>query len=174
MSAAEKRPAPDSLFPPTEQQSQAAASVAKLVAGRLEAAKKPKTFRGASKGSVERAREQMNSMAERGEWDDASGTHLVALYEWLHEKVYGVATAELDARTWAVASQMAGRMVEQQFDNDFGKAVVFMRWVWRREHEREAWRRENGKQGARIGWRLMWNGSLVTDYKVDCARRPTR
>lgn len=170
MSAAMKKP--DDLFPPTAptsaRQLEAADSVSRLVAPKLAA--RPRSFRS-SKGAIERAREQMHAMAESADWEQAGGAHLVALYEWLHEQVYGVATAELDARTWALAAQAAARMADQQFEGDYGRAVVFMRWVWKREIEREKWRRENGKSGSRIGWKLAFHGSLVTDYKVDRARR---
>lgn len=164
-----KTPPEDSLFPPpTARQSEAAASLASMVEQKMNAKRRPPR---ASRDQIGRAREQMNAMAASGEWGEASGTHLVALYEWLHEQVYGVATAELDPKTWTLAAQAAGRMAEQQFDGDYGRAVVFMRWWAKREMEREKWRRENNRPGGRVGWRLMWHGTLVTDYKVDHARR---
>lgn len=162
---------PEDLFPsepPSAQQAKAAADLQALVQPALD--RKPRAFRS-SKGQIERAREQMRAMRESGDWDDASGTHLVALYEHFHFLVYGVANAELDGKNWALAAQAAGRMVAQHFGDDYGKAALFIRWVWRREERTEAWRREHQQSGKSIGWRLQFaHGSLITQYKIDCAR----
>jgi hypothetical protein len=166
----ERVPGPARAPSPSTAQIAAASSVAKLVAGKVESLGRPRAFR-ASRGSVEKAREQMRAMAESADWSAATGTHLVALYEWLHQEVYGVATAELDAKSWAYAAQMAGKMVVDCFGGDYGAAVVFLRWAWKREQRTEAWRRENNKPGRRIGWRLNFSGTLVTDYRLDCARQ---
>lgn len=158
--------------PPSQRQAQAAAALADLVAPKLERARRP--FRS-TKGQIERAREQMNAMSDSGDWGEACGIHLVALYEWLHEQVYEVPTAELDPKNWALAAQAAGRMVDQHFGGDYGRAVIFMRATWNRERETEQWRRENGRGGRRIGWRLMFaHGALITDYKLDCARAASK
>ena len=176
MSAATRLP-PEDLFeePARERtkQERAAADLAALVAPKLAQARKPKDFKLAGR-TIEKARTGMHAMAESGDWGGATGAHLVALYEWIHEQVYGVAPGELDGKTWAIARQAAGRMVEQQFGGDYGAAVVFMRWAWKREQRSEQWRRETGKEGRRIGWRLQFHGALITDYKVDAARRSTQ
>lgn len=111
-------------------------------------------------------------MAESGDWSAAHGGHLVALYEWLHAEVYGVATSELAVRRQrAVAASVAGAMVKREFAGDYGEAVRFMKWAWEREQEREEWRRANGRSGQRVGWRLQFGGALVTDWRLDEARR---
>lgn len=169
MSAAMKKP--EDLFPsepPSAQQQKAADDLALLVQPALD--RKPRAFRS-SKSQIERARAQMLAMSESGVWDDASGAHLVALYEHFHFKVYGVANAELDGKNWALASQAAGRMASTHFENDYGKAVIFIRWVWKKEAWIEERRRERQESGRSIGWRLQFaHGSLITQYKIDCAR----
>lgn len=110
--------------------------------------------------------------ARRSDWEGATGAHLVGLYAHLHEGVYGVAATELDAQGWAFASAAANRMVGQQFGGSFESAVEFLRWVWRREEDREKWRRANGRSGGRLGWRVQFCARwLVDDYRVDVARR---
>lgn len=178
MSAAPKHP---SLFPPAEEASgdrevSPAESLARMVADTRHRGYQSRSPRREgpprrSKDQIARARAQMEAMAQSGDWGDASGTHLVALYAWLHAQVYGVENAELDGKQWGLAALAAGRMVSNHFAGDWGAAVVFMRWAWKREQGRETWRRENGKPGGRIGWRLQFGGSLVTDYRVDAARR---
>ena len=169
MSAAMKKP--EDLFPPSEPpsaaQQRAADDLARLVAPKLERRSRPPR---ASRDQVARAREQMDAFAAAGDWSQASGTHLVALYEWAHKAVYEVDPL-LDAKTWALAAAAANRMVAEHFEGDYGKAVVFLHWVWRREGETEKWRRENGRDGRVIGWRLQFaHGALITDYKVAAKR----
>jgi hypothetical protein len=149
-------------------QRQAAESLEAMVAKKLDA--KPRKFR-ATKDQRRRAIVEMDAMAESGDWSAAKGHHLVALYAWCHNAVYGVEPLELDSRAWAIAGTCATRMVEQHFDQDPGKAIEFMRWAWDREREREEWRRANGRSGRRIGWQLQFSGSLITDWKLDIARR---
>lgn len=114
---------------------------------------------------------EMEAMAASGEWDGASGHHFVALYEFLHRTVYGV-EADIDRKSRAFANAAAGRMLAKDFDGDATKAMLFVKWVWRREESREEWRRANRRDGQRIGWRLQFCfGSLVADYRVHCARQ---
>lgn len=115
---------------------------------------------------AEKARGQVREMCGSGDWSGAVGLHLVALYEFLHREVYGVEPLELDARAWFLAQGTAGRMVERYFGGDCGACVSFVRWAWRREQEREEWRRRNNRDGQRIGWRLMFSAALVSDYRV--------
>lgn len=172
MSAAPKSSPPEFSpgEPPSAAQRTAAASLEAMVASKMDRRARPRSFR-ASKPQIERAREGMERMTASGDWSEAVGAHLVALYEWLFLQVYGVATAELDPKNRAIASAMAGRFVHEHFADDYGAAVMFMKWTWKREQGREQWARENGKERGRVGWRLQWSGSIVTDYRVDCARR---
>jgi hypothetical protein len=150
--------------------SQSVLDFARPAEGRAERRKK-RGFRASSK-SIADARAEVGRRAGLGEWEGATGLHLVALYERLHEGVYGAAPIELDAQGWAFAGAAAGRMIEQKFGGDSEKAVCFLRWTWRREEDREKWRRANGRAGGRVGWRYQFcASSLVDDYRVDQARR---
>lgn len=112
-------------------------------------------------------------MRETRQWDAAQPGHLVALYCWCHEHVYGAPPGELQqGSTWWLAQQAARRQVQQEFREDVVAAVDFVRWVWQREKGREAKRRRDGTGGDfRIGWRLQFGPTLLTDYRVELARR---
>jgi hypothetical protein len=153
--------------PPSAREVEAAASVAAFALR----PKPPKKTRD----PVAAAREEMRAMGERGDWSGATGAHLVALYEWLHEEVYGAPTSELSVRRLrGIAVSVAGAFVKREFGGDPERAVEFLRWAWTREQEREAWRRANDRSGKKIGWRLAFSGELATEYRVDVARRSAR
>jgi len=155
----EFRPPP---APPSDREIAASASVRAF-------ARKPKVRK--TRDRIEEARLEMERRAKSGDWEGATGLHLVLLYAWLHEEVYGVRTSELTPKWRGVAAQMADRLIAGEFAGDVGAAVDFMKWSWKREEGREKWRRENQKEGGRLGWRLQFGGVLVTDYRVDQARR---
>jgi len=121
-----------------------------------------------------RARVEAEEMMRSRDWKNATARHLVALYDLMHEKVYGVEAIELGPSERHKAALMAGNAIKRFFNGDVEACVEFLRWVWTREMGREKWRRENGQSGQRIGIRLMFSGSLVTDYRVDLARNPDR
>lgn len=126
-----------------------------------------------SVGPKERARylEEARSMLARRNFGCLTTNHLVALYRLCHLEVYGVDASELeDGRAWALAAIEAARLCGREFGGKPEAAVTFVRWVWRREAEREAWRRENGKSGGRIGWKFQFGPVLITDWKIDVAR----
>jgi hypothetical protein len=125
-----------------------------------------------SDSAFEKATLQMHSMAKSTDWSAATPRHILALYAWLHEKVYGVAPGELTSRERLIATGAASRMLDRDFDGDQGAMVAYVLWTWKRERATEKWRRENGRvEGRRIGWRLQFNGSLLTDYRIELARR---
>jgi len=134
---------------------------------------KPKRQRGISPA---KAREQMNEMLVANDFAAAKPTHLVALYEWCHERVYGVAPAELTPKVWRGAMFAAARMLKDEFNDDVLAMVAFVRWVWRRENARESKRRGAAWDGGatstfRISWRLQFvTKHLITDYRIDRAR----
>lgn len=107
------------------------------------------------------------------EWDGMTTGRLVALYWLCHERVYGVVPSELDnAAVWSRAMLHAGKMVASEFDDDVGRAVVFMRWVWTRERDIEEWRRRNQRNGRRISWLDQFcYGRLVSDWRIAAARQ---
>jgi hypothetical protein len=145
----------------------AAAKSVELFAGERRGAGKPRRrARPKARANVmEAAREGVAEMAASGDWSGATGDHLVALYAWLHRQVYGVECEELDAQDWWLARSAAVRLASTHFGDDYDRAVVFMRWVWKREQRDEEWRRKNDKMGRRIGWRLQFSAQLVTDYR---------
>lgn len=125
---------------------------------------KPKTIAAAK---FDRSRSEVLAMIETGEWESVGASHLVALYDVMHEEIYGVKCAELGPEARYNAMMMAAQLTKREFGGDYEKAVEFMRWAWNREARDEKWRVENGRSNARrIGARLMFGGALVTDYKV--------
>lgn len=131
---------------------------------------KPKKPRAPNKAKV---REQLREMLVSNDFGAATASHLVALYEWCHEQVYGARPSEMDAGdAWKLATFSAARLVKDEFNGDFQRAIEFVRWTWQREKAREQARRtgRNSSVG-RIGWRLQFvTRHLVTDYRIDMAR----
>jgi hypothetical protein len=168
---------PDDLFDdlPVEQPTRRSAAAEQFA--RLADAKQEQIDRRHHKGfklaptAIAKARREMDEMADSAVWTSARGVHLVALYSWLHVAVYGIEPVELDGREWALASVLAQRFCAANFGGDFAECVEFMRWVWKREAGREEYRRAQKQSGQRIGWRLQFGAALVTDWRVDRARR---
>lgn len=133
---------------------------------------RPKTIAASQFG---RARVEVEAMIDTDNWDGVTSRHLVALYDVMHTEVYGVEPGELGPAERHNAAMMAANLTKREFGGDFKKTVEFMRWAWGREAESEKWRRENNRINARrIGARLMFSGSLVTDYRVFLARMGPR
>lgn len=107
-------------------------------------------------------------------WEGAQPRVFAALYALLHERVYSVAPSELTPQIRAYATGAAKRMLAREFDDKPEEMAVFMRWAWMREQKREAWRRENNRDGGRISWTLQFNGSLITDWRLEQSRKPAR
>lgn len=137
--------------------------------------KKPKTMAAAV---FNRALAEVDEMLRSGEWEGAGARHMVALYDRMHERCYGIEPAELGPTERFQAGLLAGNMLKSEFRGDVVEMVEFVLWAWERELGRERWRRENGKDGGRLGARLMFrSGSgafLLTDYRVHLARRGAR
>lgn len=157
-------------FPPPEEPAESSTRLRAKTLKELIAEKpKPQRRKGIPKtreATIEKSRIRMREMAESGDWSEAVSAHLVALYEFLHTCVYQVAPLELDTKSWALASLAAGRLVDKFFANDYGDAAAFLRWTWHRESEREQYRRQHHRDGARISWRLQFCAALVTDYRT--------
>lgn len=170
-------PPPDLFDMPEEPKSgprlsAAAEAMARWVQPKIDAiaTRKARPFR-ATPAAMARARAEMDLLSESGDWSGARPAHLVALYGWMHRAVYGVEAAELDGKAFAQATAMAGRFIEREFAGKPAAAVEFIGWVWKREAEREKFRRENGREGGRIGWRLQFGPHMLTDYRLSLARR---
>lgn len=114
-------------------------------------------------------RSEVVEMLRTGDWESATSQHLVALYAELHARVYGVASSEVEGGGQAAGAAIvaAGRLVSTLFGGNATDAVLFMRWVWQREAQREEWRRQKGAEGGgRIGWKLQFARCLVDDYRL--------
>jgi hypothetical protein len=106
--------------------------------------------------------------ARTGNWDGAQPRHFVALYDYLHSKVYGVACAELTPNVRFLVSKKAEGMLAREFGGDCAAMAEFLRWTW----QREDWRERNLPVGrGRIGPWLQFNGAVLTDWRLDGARR---
>ncbi len=123
-----------------------------------------------SKAAVEREIERARRMMRDGDWAEARATTFVALWSLLFERTYGV-PAPLLPRERLFAARLAGAMLKREFDSDPAAMASFMRWAWKREKEREEWRRVHKRDGGSVGWRLMFGPNLLTDYKLAAARR---
>lgn len=133
--------------------------------------KRPRRLGSISDKAFDKLRDEAVACMKSGEWGDACSRTMVALFAILHERVYGVACADLSPSTRLVASFSAGRMLDREFSGDVAAMAMFLRWTWMREKEREVWRRSNGREGGTVSWRLQFNGRLLTDYRIALARQ---
>lgn len=111
-------------------------------------------------------------------WQKAEPRHLVALYAYLHEQVYGVAPEELTRAPleWLGAVSAATKLLREEFGDDPVQAVEWVRWVWVREKRGCDRRAKVGETSDfRIGWRYMFcRRSLVVDYRRALAQAKER
>lgn len=120
--------------------------------------------------SIEKARLEIVAMLGDNDFEEAKPFHLVALYEWCHEKVYGVRPLELE-KQWLAAAHAASELAKTDFEGELAEVVEFIRWTWRREQQREARRAQSGQSMGRVGWRLQFvTRYLLTDYRIDQKR----
>lgn len=112
-------------------------------------------------------------IAKAKEWDRLRPAHFVEMYVLGHKVVYGVEPAELtgtgkgqtNARKGAASA--AERMLRQEFGGRQVDMVRFLDWVWKREKDKEKWRRENQREGARLTWQFLLAGrAVLTDYRA--------
>lgn len=111
-------------------------------------------------------------------WVGAEPKHLVALYAWLHERVYAVPPEDLtrDPLAWLGAVSAATKLLREEFGGEPVRAVAWVRWVWVREKRTEDRKRAGGDESTfRIGWRYMFcKRSLVVDYRRALAQAKER
>lgn len=127
--------------------------------------KKPSAM---SKQRFEELLVKTNEMKEAQQWEVFEPKHFVALYCLLHHHVYGVMPNEV-RQHYAMASRKAGDMLEQEFGGERKRMVDFMRWVWSREINRN--KKRDQDNDFRIGWRLQFAPTYVSDYRVARARK---
>lgn len=135
------------------------------------APRRKKGLRSTGKDEVLVALDEADRMRRDGSWDGARPRHLVALYVQLHMHVYKVPPAELRGKEWTAACLMASRLLAREFSGDASRLVEFISWTWRRERRAHA-KGDGGRR--RMGWRLQFSPSLVTDYRVELSRRRER
>lgn len=133
-------------------------------------AKRP---RGVSQKRFDEALARAAAMAASGDWSGAKAIDFVALFSAMHERVYGVAPA-LSPAERLKASFVAAATMRAHFGNEPQELADFVWWTWKREKEREKFRRENGREGGSISWALQFSGRLLTDYRIAMARESAR
>ncbi len=130
----------------------------------------PKKKNAITRSEMRQARGQTEEMLHTGDWDHAIGRHHVALYMLLHERVYGAPAAEMNDRACYQAAGQAAKLQKENFDDGPAALATFILWTWKREQDREKWRRQNGKSGGRVTARLQFGTFLLGDYAVDMKR----
>jgi hypothetical protein len=135
-------------------------------------AKRAARSKSIGRNGWEKAAEEAAERIRSGEWEGARALVYVAAYAALHERIYGVEPSELSPKERVYAAGAAGRMLVDEFDGDEGAMADFLRWTWRREKDREDYRRKTKSESSfRIGWRLQFGGSILADYRVAARRR---
>ena len=135
------------------------------------APKKKKGLRSAARQDVASSIAEADQMRAASDFTAARPRHFVGLYALFHNHVYGVAPSELSGKTWTAACLMAARILDREFGKDIDRFVSFIAWTWRRE--KRAHVRASGER-RRLGWRLQFSPTLVTDYRVELARERER
>ena len=133
---------------------------------------------GSKKKTIERSLKELKEFIEHAkkgrehQWKEAEAKHMVAFYRMAHASVYGVVPQELeDGQTYLTALSAAKRMLKAEFGGNPQKMAEFIRWVWARERKSEKWRRSNGRETRRVGWRLQFvTRHLMTDYRTNLVK----
>lgn len=118
----------------------------------------------------DRARAEMQAMIDSQNFAGCSARHIVALYDLMHVKVYGVEVSMSGSERHTYTLR-AGGFIKREFSGDYTKAIAFFRWLWAREMGREKWRRETGNEGGRLDIGQSISGKSITDYRLALARR---
>lgn len=180
--AVKKRDIPEDLFedassfdesePLSKEMSKLLDKVGKRLSTREKNREHRKKRKTVAAATFERARFETEQMMKSGDWDKCAVRHLVALYDIMHEKCYGVEDASLGPAERYNATMMAANLTRHEFDGKFVEVIEFMRWVWKRELSKEKWLRENNKPlSRRVTYYDMFGKKLLlTDYKIYLAR----
>lgn len=117
------------------------------------------------------AKDEAKSMLTAQNFAEARATHLVMIYELMHERVYGVAATDMTTSARKKAVFRASAMLKTEFAGDVGAAVEFLRWFWRREKWVEAKRRASNEASTyRVTWWAQFAPKAVVDYRLAKAR----
>ena len=111
-----------------------------------------------------------------GEWAGALPRHFVALWASCHERVYGAsAVGELAGMGWRASVKAAASLLRDEFGGEPDEMARFVRWTWVREEGKERWCKGKGyERKKRVGWRQQFGAELVTEYRVEQARKGER
>lgn len=137
-------------------------------------AKKPRSERPrkttVAAAVFERTRVEAQAMIDSQNFDGCSARHIVAIYDLMHLKIYGVevSMSATDRHTYTLR---AGGFVKREFSGDYAKMIVYFRWLWSREMGREQWRRETGNEGASLHIAACFAGKAITEYRIALSRR---
>lgn len=141
--------------------------------GKLEPKKKPRPrSKTVAAATFARTEHETREMIRTREWDACGVRHLVALFEIMHEKAYGIAPTTSASERYTMTLMMGG-FVKRAFGGDIDKALDYFRWLWTREIANEKWRRENGREPRRLAFRWTVGNGMLDDYRVAMARRKT-
>lgn len=141
-----------------------------LASGYRRRLKRKETKRRISTTSMRAALVRVEEMIAADDYTGATPIHFVAMFAKGHSLVYGVPAAELGPEQRTIAIMKVARFLRGECGGDVTKAAAFVRWVWRREAEREKWRRENNKPGGTLGWGLAFSAEFATQWRVDMER----
>lgn len=167
---------PEDLFTPTPKTSTrllewAGAKVDKN--GMVKPKPRPKRRATMAASVFERALYEVRTMMATHEWATFTARHVVALFDVMYHKAYGiepVLTAVERHRFTMQASQFAKR----EFAGDYDALLDFYQWLWAREMEREKWRRENGREGGSLSMWAMVSSQTLNDYRLALNRKHAR
>lgn len=142
----------------------------------------PRAPRPIDNGSHEAAKREVERMARAADFAEAAPRHWVALYDVLHEKLYGVEAVDLTPVCRTRAAAMAGQIL-RRFGWDPGdpsarraaghRMFAYAEWAWKREAKHEAFRRQNPHRtgSGRLTWQSFFGGKSLGDFAADLVRK---
>jgi hypothetical protein len=133
-------------------------------------AKEKRTRTTVAASAFNRTRAETQGMMDSGDWSACTARHFLALYDLMHEKIYGIESG-MTASERHTAVLRTGSFVKREFSGDYDKALDYFRWLWTREQGREKWRRENGRDTTRLILAFCYSSSMLTDYRLMLTRR---
>lgn len=135
---------------------------------------KPKVKRVKAKSMppIEVALDDAKRRAKSGDWEGSKGATFIGLYALCHEMVYGVVPDELyEQQTFRAAAKFALKVLRDRFEDDADQCAAFMRWSWEREKRKHTWAQANGLDRNRLGWKLQFATTMLTDYRVALSQK---
>lgn len=158
---------------PTQQNSATVVGLRDWVAGAVAKAESTKQ-RTVTDGRINTALVQIAKFSEAKDWSKAGPIHFLALYIYGHELTYGVAPLEIDAAARVYVMFSARNCLDKHFDNDPAQMVKYIDWAWAEAKRKEKWAESTGRHVARLGWRHLFSGYMLTDYmrKLVDKRKP--